>query len=90
MKYFQIEIKHGAMVYQLLNEIFPEDTASDDKPRYFESLISDNSKHTLELLDKLKKIATDATVIPLLVFTNLFHQRFPKHRYLESTLELLK
>ncbi len=78
------------MVYEQLHEILPEDATSDDKPSYFLRLISDDSNHSLEVLDKLKKIATDATVIPLSVFTNLFHQRFPKHKYLESTLELLQ
>jgi hypothetical protein len=86
LKHFQIEIKHGAMAYEILYEILFEEATGDDEPSYFERLISDDSG----VLDKLKKIATDATVIPLSVFTNMFHQRFPKHKYLESTLELLQ
>jgi hypothetical protein len=35
-------------------------------------------------------MAVSATSIPLSIFTNLFHQRFSKHVYLESTLEILQ
>jgi hypothetical protein len=35
------------------------------------------------------EIAVSATTIPLSIFSNLFHQRFSKHDYLESTLEIL-
>jgi len=45
---------------------------------------------TKTLFKKLQEIATLATVIPLSIFTNFFHQRYPKHRYLESTLELFQ
>ncbi len=34
--------------------------------------------------------AREATIVPLLVFSNLFHQRFSWHRFLESTLEILQ
>ncbi len=37
----------------------------------------------------LAKKANKATVLPLLIFTNLFHQSFPLHCFLESMLELL-
>jgi hypothetical protein len=36
------------------------------------------------------EIAVNATTIPLSIFTNLFHQMFSKHDYLESTLEILQ
>ncbi len=36
------------------------------------------------------EFAVSATTIPLSIFTNLFHQRFSKHDYLESTLEILQ
>ena len=38
----------------------------------------------------MQQIATQATVIPLSVFTNLLHQRFPKHKFFELTLALLQ
>jgi hypothetical protein len=34
--------------------------------------------------------AREATIVPFLVFLNLFHQRFTRHRFLESTLEILQ
>jgi hypothetical protein len=43
-----------------------------------------------EFLTKLHTIVIKATVLPFSALTNLFHQRFLKHRYLESTLELLQ
>jgi len=36
------------------------------------------------------EIAVNATTIPLSIFTNLFHQRFSKHDFLELTLEILQ
>jgi hypothetical protein len=34
--------------------------------------------------------AREATIVPFLEFSNLFHQRFNWHRFLESTLEILQ
>jgi hypothetical protein len=34
--------------------------------------------------------AREATIIPFLVFSKLFHQRFNQHQFLESTLEILQ
>jgi hypothetical protein len=35
-------------------------------------------------------LAISATIIPLSVITSMIHQRFKKHRFFESTLELLQ
>ncbi len=43
-----------------------------------------------QIFERLLEIAVSATTIPLSIFTNLFHQRFSKHDYLESTLEILQ
>jgi len=43
-----------------------------------------------QIFERLLEIAVSATTIPLSIFTNLFHQRFLKHDYLESTLEILQ
>jgi len=43
-----------------------------------------------EIVNEVKIIAHAATEIPLSVFTDLFHKRFPKKPYLESTSELLQ
>jgi len=42
------------------------------------------------IIKTVREIAVSATSIPLSIFTNLFHQRFSKHEYLESTLEILQ
>ena len=42
------------------------------------------------IIKRVRDIAVYATTIPLSIFTNLFHQRFSKHVYLESTLEILQ
>jgi hypothetical protein len=41
------------------------------------------------IIKTVREIAVSATSIPLSIFTNLF-QRFSKHEYLESTLEILQ
>jgi hypothetical protein len=82
MKHFQIEFKHGAMVYEILHELLPDDATGDDKPNYYQRLISDGTG----VLEKLKKIATEASVIPLSVFTNMFHQRYPLYSFVFTSL----
>ncbi len=41
-------------------------------------------------IDHMKETAILGTMIPLSIFTNLFHQRFKKHSMLESTLEIMQ
>jgi len=43
-----------------------------------------------QIFKRLLEIAVSATTIPLSIFTNVFHQRFSKHDFLESTLEILQ
>ena len=47
-------------------------------------------KKKAAIIKRVLEIAVSATTIPLSIFTNLFHQRFSKHDYLESTLEILQ
>ncbi len=42
------------------------------------------------ITDRFFDIAVEATKIPLSIFTELFHQAFKKHKFLESTFELLQ
>jgi hypothetical protein len=42
------------------------------------------------IIKRVLEIKVSATSIPLSIFTNLFQQRFSKHVYLESTLEILQ
>ncbi len=77
------------MVYEVLNDVLPKAIPQDEK-NHFERFMSEDRTEAVDLLDRLKKLATKATVIPLSEFTNLFHQQFWKHRYLESMLELMQ
>jgi hypothetical protein len=40
--------------------------------------------------EEVWECARKVTIIPFLIFTSMCHQRFPEHRFLESTLELLQ
>jgi hypothetical protein len=40
--------------------------------------------------EEVWELASKATIIPFLIFTSMFHQRFKKYRFLESTLESLQ
>jgi hypothetical protein len=42
------------------------------------------------IIKRVLEIVVSVASIPLSIFTNLFHQRFSKHVYLESTLEILQ
>jgi hypothetical protein len=40
--------------------------------------------------DEIWECARKVTIIPFSIFTSMFHQSFPEHRFLVSTLELLQ
>ena len=90
MDYFQLEIHTESELLQQLKSCIPKDTPRDDRGAQFDLFFANNENETKTLFKKLQEIATFATDIPLSIFTNLLHQRYPKHRYLESTLELLQ
>ena len=90
MEHFQIEIHINSVVDELLEKCIPDDTPLNEKGTQFDMFFAEHVTKTEALFLQLQQIATQATVIPLSVFTNLLHQRFPKHRFLESTLELLQ
>jgi hypothetical protein len=54
---------------------------------YFDQIFSTDSN---EFFSFLEGKAREATIVPFSVFSNLFHQRFNWHRFLESTLEILQ
>ncbi len=53
-------------------------------------MFSTNNKDTNEIFSFLEGKARESTIVPFSVFSNLFHQRFNQHRFLESTLEILQ
>jgi hypothetical protein len=57
---------------------------------YFDQIFSTTNKDTNEIFSFLEGKAREASIIPFSVFLNLFHQRFNRHRFLESTLEILQ
>jgi hypothetical protein len=86
MDYFQIEIHTHSEVYEHLKSCIPKDTPRDERGAQFDLFFTNNENKTKTLFKKLQQIATFATVILLSIFTNLLHQQYPKHRYLELTL----
>ena len=57
---------------------------------YFDQIFSTTNKDSNEIFSFLEGKAREATIVPFSVFSNLFHQRFNRHRFLESTLEILQ
>jgi hypothetical protein len=57
---------------------------------FFDQILSITTKDSNEIISFLEGKAREATIVPFLVFMNLFHQRFTRHRFLESTLEMLQ
>jgi hypothetical protein len=49
-----------------------------------------NPKTMVPVAEEVWECARKVTIIPFSTFTSMFHQRFPEHRFLESTLELLQ
>ncbi len=87
---FQTELHWHSKTYYYVSTIIPENTAQSDKAIFFDEFLSLPSQKTDEMFSFLMKKAEEATVLPLSLLSNLFHQRYPKHRYLESTLEILQ
>jgi hypothetical protein len=57
---------------------------------FFDQISSITNKDSHEIFSFLEGKAREATIVPFLVFLNLFHQRFNRHRFLESTFEILQ
>jgi hypothetical protein len=71
------------------HQFFPKEMSHSQRPSYFDQFVATRTKPVSKMFSFLAKKANKATVLPLSIFTNLFHQRFPKHQFLELTLELL-
>ncbi len=57
---------------------------------HFNQIFSTTNKDSNEIFFFFEGKAREATIVPFSVFSNLFHQRFNWHRFLESTLEILQ
>ncbi len=87
---FQMKLHLQAEINLYLSSIFPKDMSRPQRPIYFDQFLATRTKPVSEMFSFLAKKANKATVLPFMIFTNMFHQKFPKHRLLESTLELLQ
>jgi len=69
-------------VFKGLSETATTEKTSDE---YFNT-----AEKKAQISKRLLETTVSATTIPLSIFTNVFHQRFSKHDFLESTLEILQ
>ncbi len=76
---FQMQLHLQAEINLYLSSIFPKGMSHSQRPSYSDQILATRTKQVSELLSFLAKKANKATVLPFLIFTNLFHQRFPKH-----------
>ena len=72
---------------EFLKNTFRTLTKGTKKGYFFDKLIEKNSDL---IVTSICVIVKEATKIPLAIFTDLFHHRFKKKTYLESTLEILQ
>ena len=84
---FCVDASINQKINDFLNNILRSFTKGKDKGNFFDQICEKNMK---SVALSIGKIAKEATKIPFAIFTNLFHYRFKKKSYLESTLELLQ
>ncbi len=80
-----LDVSTKTKLNEYLSSVFkglPE-TATTEKTFYEYLNTAEKKVHCFK---SLMEIAVNTTTISLSIFTNLFHQRFSKHDYLESTL----
>ena len=84
-----LDVSTKSKLIEYLSSVFKglSETATTEKT--FDEYLNTAEKKA-HWFERLMEIAVSATTIPLSIFTNLFHQRFSKHDYLESTLEILQ
>jgi hypothetical protein len=87
---FQMQLHLQVEINSYVSSIFPKDMSRSQRPSYFDQFVATRTKPVSEMFSFLAKNANEAKILPLSIFTNLFHQRFPKHLFLESMLELLQ
>jgi len=84
-----LDVSTKSKLNEYLSSVFKglSETATTEKTfdEYFNT-----AEKKAQIFKRLLEIAVSATTIPLSIFTNLFHQRFSKHDFLESTLEILQ
>jgi hypothetical protein len=71
------------------SSMFDESLERDEQSKQFEKIVK-VKKHEEKIYLRISATSTVATILPLSIFLNFFHQRFAKHMYLELTMELLQ
>ncbi len=70
---FQMQLHLQAEINLYLSSIFPKDMSRSQRPTYFNQFLATRTKLVSEMLSFLANKANVATVLPFLMFTNLFH-----------------
>jgi hypothetical protein len=87
---FQMYPDLTAQLRDCVNQQIPINSLESDRPQVFTRFMQENESildiENNEFFTKLHSIVIEATVLSFSSLTNLFHQRFLKHRFLESTL----
>ena len=84
---FVVDARSARLIDDFLKNTFWALTKGTEKGYFFDELMETNAD---SVVSSICVIAMEATKIPLAIFTDLFHHRFKKKLYLESTLELLQ
>jgi hypothetical protein len=73
-----------------MNNLVHGEMTTTQRISYFDTIFTPTNKESNEIFSFLEGKAREATIVPFLVFSNFFHQRFNWHRFLESTLVILQ
>ena len=84
---FVIYARSACLIDEFLKITFRALTKGTEKGYFFDESMETNVD---SVVSSICVIAKEATKIPLEIFTDLFHYRFKRKPYLESTLELLQ
>ena len=84
---FVLDARSARLIEEFLKNTFRSLTMGTEKGYFFDEVIETNAD---SVVSSIFVIAKEATKIPLAIFTDLFHHRFKRKPYLESTLELLQ
>jgi hypothetical protein len=74
----------------IINNLVHGETTATQQISFFDPMLSITIKDSNEIFSFLEGKARETTIVPFLVFLNLFHQKFTWHIFLESTLEILQ
>jgi hypothetical protein len=83
-----LDVSTKSKINEYLSYLFEGSELATRENTFDEYMKTSEKKEVI--MKSVLEIAVSATTIPLSIFTNLFHQRFSKHDYLESTLEMLQ